>query len=420
MTSSVAGLVFPQELLVSPWFLLLATIVAFNTIIYLGLTISKFLPWPRQFKPRNIRRVFHRFGALPDEDGALPVTVATAHVAVEPYEKIRADISRRDVPLSMALVGMAMVAISVVNFLLPPANLDPSHVAQLLLGLLFVVMALVTGRRHFRARITMWLWSLLAFMAVALTAEEAIRDDNTTPLGYALIFMVAFAPIAMAWTPALTSMAGQLAVFTFATFVVDDVQDRQFALVGLVAAATGLVLLRMRLQSVSAIAEQWQATQQIASTDVLTGLLTRRGLLGLLPPFMATAARQHLRLTVTVVEVRNLADLNLAYGSAYGDEVMRATARALSSTVNRSFLVSRWVGARFVVVGFGIAPNDVALERQFQVALEADPVTLGKLSPVIAVASAVGEPDPEQFDAVYDAALRQLEAPKFQHTAIVR
>lgn len=266
----------------------------------------------------------------------------------------------------------------------------------------------------------MWLWSVLAFLAVALTAEEATRDSNTTPLGYALIFMVAFAPIAMSWTPALTSMAGQLAVFTHATFVVNDVQARQFALVGLVAAVTGLVLLRMRLQSVSAIAEQWQATQQVASTDVLTGLLTKRGLLGMLPPFMATAARQHLRLTVTVVDVRNLADLNLAYGNAYGDEVMRATARALSSTVNRSFLVARWVGARFVVVGFGIAPNDLVLERKLQTALDADPVTLGKLRPVIAVASAEGEPEPEQFDAVYDAAVRQIEAPNFQHATIVR
>ena len=183
MTSHLGGLLFPQDVLVSPWFLLLATVVAFNTIIYLGLTISKFVPWPRQFKPRNIRRMLHRLGAVPDEDGESPVTASVAHQPVEPYEKIRADIARRDIPLSMALVGVAMVAISVVNFVIPPQSEFVSHVAQLLLGLAYVVMALVTGRRKFRAKIMMWAWSVLAFLAVAFTAEEAVRDDTATPLG---------------------------------------------------------------------------------------------------------------------------------------------------------------------------------------------------------------------------------------------
>lgn len=420
MTSHLGGLLFPQDVLVSPWFLLLATVVAFNTIIYLGLTISKFVPWPRQFKPRNIRRMLHRLGAVPDEDGESPVTASVAHQPVEPYEKIRADIARRDIPLSMALVGVAMVAISVVNFVIPPQSEFVSHVAQLLLGLAYVVMALVTGRRKFRAKIMMWAWSVLAFLAVAFTAEEAVRDDTATPLGYALIFMVAFAPIAMAWVPALVSVVGQWALFTYATFAVNDVQDQQFALVGLVAAVTGLVLLRMRLLSVAAIAEQWDATQKIASTDVLTGLLTKRGLIDMLPPFMATAARQGLRLNVTVVDIRNLGALNLAYGSAYGDNVMRALARALGTAVNRSFLVARWPGARFVIVGFGAAPNDLVLQRRLENALAADPVTLGKAAPEIVVATAEAEPDPDQFDAAYVAAVHKSKAPDFRYKSVVR
>ena len=99
---------------------------------------------------------------------------------------------------------------------------------------------------------------------------------------------------------------------------------------------------------------------------------------------------------------------------------MRATARALSSAVNRSFLVARWVGSRFVVVGFGLTPNDLVLERRLEVAMDADPVTLGKAQPVIAVASAEGEPDMEDFDAVYAEAVKRIEAPSFMLTSIVR
>jgi len=49
------GLLFPESVLSSGWFTLLATVVALNTIIYVGLTLAKVIPWPRQFHPRRVR-----------------------------------------------------------------------------------------------------------------------------------------------------------------------------------------------------------------------------------------------------------------------------------------------------------------------------------------------------------------------------
>ncbi len=54
MSSVNAGILFPQALLESRFFVVLATIVALNTIVYAGLAVSKVLP-------QLIRRArFHR------------------------------------------------------------------------------------------------------------------------------------------------------------------------------------------------------------------------------------------------------------------------------------------------------------------------------------------------------------------------
>ena len=50
-----AGILLPESVLTSNWFILMATVVAFNTIIYMGLTLSKLIPMPRQFHPERVR-----------------------------------------------------------------------------------------------------------------------------------------------------------------------------------------------------------------------------------------------------------------------------------------------------------------------------------------------------------------------------
>ena len=53
MSTTPTGLLLPQEVLYSWWFMLLATVVAFNTVIYVGLTLAKVIPWPHQSTPHK-------------------------------------------------------------------------------------------------------------------------------------------------------------------------------------------------------------------------------------------------------------------------------------------------------------------------------------------------------------------------------
>jgi hypothetical protein len=43
------GLLFAQSAMQSPWFTFLASFVAFNTMIYVSLTVAKLIPWPKPF-----------------------------------------------------------------------------------------------------------------------------------------------------------------------------------------------------------------------------------------------------------------------------------------------------------------------------------------------------------------------------------
>ena len=84
MISSVeAGILFPQALLESRFFVVLATIVALNTIVYAGLAVSKVLPrlirGPlfRRAKRRAINRSIYP-GAGADSGGGGRNSVSTA------------------------------------------------------------------------------------------------------------------------------------------------------------------------------------------------------------------------------------------------------------------------------------------------------------------------------------------------------
>ena len=45
------GIVFSQDVLATTWFQVLGAAVAFNSLVFLGMTVAKLIPWPQQFHP---------------------------------------------------------------------------------------------------------------------------------------------------------------------------------------------------------------------------------------------------------------------------------------------------------------------------------------------------------------------------------
>jgi len=72
MTHLIAGILLPDTILQETWFFYLAAFVAFNTIIFVGLSVAKLVLWPKPAIPADVlpdpsRRVYEkrkRYGPL--------------------------------------------------------------------------------------------------------------------------------------------------------------------------------------------------------------------------------------------------------------------------------------------------------------------------------------------------------------------
>ena len=101
MTRAAGGIVLPESVLTSQWFILLATVVAFNTVVYLGLTLAKLIPLPKQFHPSRVRRWLRAGGIEIAEDSAMDdIPVRMLAESADPYENrrgavLQSAISRR-------------------------------------------------------------------------------------------------------------------------------------------------------------------------------------------------------------------------------------------------------------------------------------------------------------------------------------
>ena len=87
-----------------------------------------------------------------------------------------------------------------------------------------------------------------------------------------------------------------------------------------------------------------------AATDPLTGVLAERALADRLDAELARAARQHQPLTLAVLDIVGLGDINRQQGYAVGDRVLLALARLLRERLRRHDVVGRMAGDRFVLV----------------------------------------------------------------------
>lgn len=89
---------------------------------------------------------------------------------------------------------------------------------------------------------------------------------------------------------------------------------------------------------------------RLASHDPLTGIQNRLALEHALQREVDLARRQRATLSMLVIDADHFKRFNDEYGHAFGDDVLRALANAMSATVRRSDLLFRYGGEEFVVL----------------------------------------------------------------------
>jgi diguanylate cyclase (GGDEF)-like protein len=410
MNQPPTGIVLPADLLTSHWFVLLLTLVAFNTIIYVGLTVAKLIPMPRQLHPSRVRLWMRALGMDPEKE----TTVGRFHQSdplapADPYDQLRRSIVSRDVPLAFGIAGVLVICVATTAMIALGSYGMTLHLVELAAGVLLLICAQVFGLRRFRASTVMWSWAIACVLIVAICIVRALYYESPHALAYAYIVMTAFAPITLFWRPSIIAGLLMLATFTTATKLTEGRDDIRIVVAALTALLVGAMLLRLRLRAIAESNHEKERSQELVTTDVLTGMLTRRGLLTIMPAVAAIAERTGEQVCLMCFGIPGLAKANAQYGVDYGDVVLRAVAKTLQKAVRRGDLVARWQGDEFVVAGIGTRPNAEDLAARVSEALHINGVHLGKWPTTVSAGTAAGHPGETTFDELLSQARAQRE-----------
>jgi diguanylate cyclase (GGDEF)-like protein len=103
-------------------------------------------------------------------------------------------------------------------------------------------------------------------------------------------------------------------------------------------------------RAINTISDKLSETTDAATTDKLTGVANRRALLVELFNEVERANRYERPLSVAFVDIDHFKAVNDSYGHAFGDEVLRGVAQALSSNLRATDLVGRYGGEEFMLI----------------------------------------------------------------------
>ena len=136
------------------------------------------------------------------------------------------------------------------------------------------------------------------------------------------------------------------------------------------------VLRRVSEQAAAVIynSTRFEQTQHESHTDPLTGLPNRRSLDRQFDAGLARAERNGTSISVIVLDLDRLKEINDTYGHDAGDRAIRTVGNVLRTTVRQSDLCARFAGDEFIVILWDCNPeHEMRRVKELQNAVAAAP-----------------------------------------------
>jgi diguanylate cyclase (GGDEF)-like protein len=149
------------------------------------------------------------------------------------------------------------------------------------------------------------------------------------------------------------------------------------------------------------LGREGDALRKLAGTDPLTGLLNRRAFTERLHDEVARAARYGKPLSLLLLDLDGLKQLNDRAGHHAGDAALQALARSLRAQSRSADLAARWGGDEFVV----LAPETRRAEAmELAERIRTTVASLGPDGVTVSIGVATAEPVDASADATLEAA----------------
>jgi hypothetical protein len=378
-----ASLLLSPHLLGSQWFRVFSLFVAINTLVYLGLTVSKFIPWPRQVRPRQVRAIL---GISPMAESER-LRLDTAMVgSPDPYVAARHSAASASISTALALFGVLVIVVTLVDQVIFPREDNATGAISLAFGVIALVAAITLGRRREHARTAIWIWSVLATMFVLSQCWQGAHFHNPLDVADAIIVVVIIPPVSLAWGASLIS-SGICASATTAAAIVEYGSSAAASMITLgTAVIAGLILLYLRASAIDRTTTLELRYRQHSPADPQTGLLSWDGLCALAPNVFELADANDLEVHMVFVKIAELDRLRSDYGEPYVQSVVEVVARSLQDETRGGELLARRNLNSFALLGLGARDGD-RLRSDLERTLEHEQTALGKrpISLVVAV-----------------------------------
>jgi diguanylate cyclase (GGDEF)-like protein len=158
--------------------------------------------------------------------------------------------------------------------------------------------------------------------------------------------------------------------------------------------------------------ERFEALEQLAATDPLTGLANRRGCEKSIAGEISRAERERKPLSCIMLDIDRFKQVNDTMGHQVGDQVLRELSAMLRQSVRAYDIVARWGGEEFLVV---LPGADLEAARQLAERIRVGVQKLPTSTVTISAGAA-------EFDADYDfeATLRTADRRMYEAKAAGR
>jgi two-component system cell cycle response regulator len=150
--------------------------------------------------------------------------------------------------------------------------------------------------------------------------------------------------------------------------------------------------------------------ERLVSTDLLTGLLNRGATAEHLRALASRSQRHGAPLSIVLLDVDRIGEVNAAHGHSAGDAVLEAVAERVASQLREEDAAGRWSGDELLVVAPDTADDGVPpLVARLRGAVSAGPVSYrGEEIPVSVSAGAATRVDGDDAEALVRRAERAL------------
>jgi diguanylate cyclase (GGDEF)-like protein len=152
--------------------------------------------------------------------------------------------------------------------------------------------------------------------------------------------------------------------------------------------------------------------ERLVSTDLLTGLLNRGATADHLHALVSRSQRHGLALSVVLLDVDGIGDVNAGLGHEAGDRVLETVAARVRGELREEDAAGRWSGDELLVVAPDTAAGGVGpLVERLRGAVDAEPVVLGDEPVAISVsAGSATWAEGDDAEALVRRAERELAA----------